>query len=188
MKLKLSGLILLIGIGTVLISWNYNFYNQGLIPSIDKSYVTFISDAPLEYITATSTMLVGVLDTSTQSFAFRLPMSTFKGFNSQLQKEHFEENYLETKKFPNSQFTGKIIEDVTFTQNRDYTIRAKGGMEIHGITKEQIFKCNLNVKNGNYTISSEFTISLKDYGINIPQLVRDKISDKLKVKLKITMK
>ena len=63
-------------------------------------------------IEASSTKMQGAIKTEDRSFIFRAPMSTFDGFNSSLQKNHFNTNYLETEKFPYTIFEGKIIEEI----------------------------------------------------------------------------
>ena len=95
-----------------------------------KGTVSFTSDAPLEIIKASSDKLVGALDTKKKEFYFRVNMSTFYGFNSALQREHFNENYMESHKYPKTTFKGKIIEDIDFTKAGTYNIRAKGKLNI----------------------------------------------------------
>ncbi|MCB0376383.1 MAG: YceI family protein, partial [Sinomicrobium sp.] len=105
----------------------------------------FKSDAPLELIEATSAELKGVLDTEKGSFAFSVDIPTFQGFNSPLQREHFNENYLESKRYPRATFVGKIIEEVDFFAPGSYEVRAKGVLDVHGVKQERIIKGQLNV-------------------------------------------
>lgn len=81
---------------------------------------------PLELIEARSIELKGLIDPAKQTFAFSVSTNSFEGFNSKLQREHFNENYLESAKYPKSTFTGKIIEKVDFTTNGEHIICAKG--------------------------------------------------------------
>jgi len=81
-------------------------------PSIEiKGEVTFVSNAPLEFITAKSAKLNGLLNLQSKSFAFQMQVETFKGFNSPLQQEHFFENYMRTHIYPIATYAGKIIDD-----------------------------------------------------------------------------
>ena len=77
-----------------------------------KGTIIFWSDAPLELIKASSNQLKGIFNAEQKQFAFTLNVNTFKGFNSPLQQEHFNENYLESTKYPRASFEGKIIEDI----------------------------------------------------------------------------
>jgi len=61
-----------------------------------------------------------------------------------LQKEHFNENYLESDKYPEASFKGKIIEDIDLDKDGEYEVRAKGELTIHGIMQERIIKANIN--------------------------------------------
>jgi len=172
----------------VVLFTNLSASNQSNAILINESLVKFVSDAPLERIEAISKSLMGAIDTSKKVFSFKIKMSSFKGFNSALQKEHFEENYLEVMEFPFTTFTGKIIGTVNFSKDGDYDVRGKGSFTLHGIPKERIIKCSINVKNGIYIISSDFNVNLTDHNIAIPRLVKQKIADEIAVSLKIIMK
>src|SRR5688500_7889636 len=77
---------------------------------IDKGSINFTSNAQLELIKASSDKVQGLLDPNNNQFAFAVDIKSFQGFNSQLQREHFNEKYLESEKFPKARFSGKIIE------------------------------------------------------------------------------
>jgi hypothetical protein len=100
---------------------------------VSKGNVEFTSDAPLELIEASSDLLTGVIKISDVSFAFRVTMRSFEGFNSSLQKTHFNENYMESSKFPYTIFEGKIIEDIDFSTSGTYNVRGKGSFTSHGV-------------------------------------------------------
>lgn len=150
--------------------------------------VTFLSDAPLEKITATSTALKGVIDFSARSFAFSLPVRSFKGFNSALQEEHFHENYMESEQYPVTTFTGKIIDEIDYSKPGKYVVRAKGIFTIKGISRERILKGTIVVKpNGALSLESDFTVLLDDYSIRIPRVVYEKIAPEISVHLESDM-
>src|SRR5207253_5763878 len=94
---------------------------------ICKDGVTkFTSEAPLELIKAQNNKTTGVVDLGTKNVAFSVVIENFNGFNGDLQKEHFLENYMESDKYKTSDFKGKIIEDVDFSKAGTYMVRAKG--------------------------------------------------------------
>lgn len=157
------------------------FQNVQSIFLSEKGKVHFKSDAPLELIEAVSNDLKGAIDTEKNTFAFTVSMSSFKGFNSPLQQEHFNENYLETKQFPNATFKGKIIETIDFTKDGTHIIRAKGTLNIHGVAQERIIKSSLTVKNGTLEVSSKFTVLLEEHNITIPKIVNQKIAEETEV-------
>jgi hypothetical protein len=145
--------------------------------------INFRSDAPLELIKASSNDLVGVIDTARKGFSFKVPISSFEGFNSRTQREHFNENYMQTEKYPEASFKGKIIEDVDLTADGVYTVRAKGILNIHGVEKERIIKSDIVVKNGNVNIKTNFTVLLSDHDIPIPKVVYQKLANEIKVEV-----
>jgi hypothetical protein len=93
------------------------FAQSGPILTTNAGKISFQSDAPYELIKASSNHLSGALDLSKKEFAFKVRMETFEGFNSALQREHFNENYMESNKYPEARFTGKIIEDVNYNED-----------------------------------------------------------------------
>lgn len=147
----------------------------------ENGSVDFISDAPLEMIQASSDKLVGALNIEDRSFSFRIPTKSFEGFNSSLQKTHFNQDYMESDRYPNSTFKGKIIEEIDLTQPGNYSIRAKGTMTIHGVGIDRIIRCNLNTGSNRIEVKSDFTIFLEDQNITIPSIVNKKIAEEIYV-------
>lgn len=143
--------------------------------------ISFTSEAPLEVIRASSNELRGVMETQNKQFAFSINIKSFKGFNSGLQKDHFNENYLESNKYPEGNFKGKIIEDIDFSADGVYDIRGKGILNIHNVPQERIIKCQLAIKGGRIFIKSEFNVSLADHNIPIPKVVHEKLASEIMV-------
>ena len=152
-----------------------------------KGIIHFRSDAPLELIKASSNEMRGKLDAQKKAFAFTVKIRSFAGFNSPLQKEHFNENYLESNLFPDAYFSGKIIEDIDFSKNGTYTIRAKGNLNIHGITQERIIKSEITIMEGKIRISSAFTVQLSDHNIPVPKVVHEKLASEINVEVNADM-
>ena len=147
------------------------------IYSINNGTVHFRSDAPLEMIDAESKDLKGLIDFQKETFAFSIAINSFKGFNSALQREHFNENYMETERFPRATFTGKLIEKVDISQPGQYTVRAKGKLTIHGVAQERIIPATLTIQNNQILLHSTFEIVLQDHNIAIPKVVQHKIAE-----------
>ncbi len=156
--------------------------------NISKGNISFSSDAPMELITAGSHDLKGLIETEKKQFAFSVKVNSFKGFNSGFQKDHFNENYLESDKYPDATFSGKIIEDVDFTKNNTLTVRAKGILTVHGVSKERIIKSDMTIKNGVISIKSNFTVLLADHNIPIPKVVHEKLASEIKVEVNSELK
>ncbi|MEZ4722423.1 MAG: YceI family protein [Flavobacteriales bacterium] len=156
---------------------------------IGKSgWVKFVSEAPLERIEAENSKVSAVINVTQKSVAFKVPIVSFQGFNSALQHEHFNENYMEVDDFPQATFNGKIIEDVDLTKVGTYKVRVKGMLSIHGIEKERIINGKVVVANDGITVASSFEVPLADHDIAIPKIVNQKISEVINVEIKSTLK
>jgi len=148
---------------------------------LQSGHVEFSSDAPLELIKASSNQLQGILDTTKNVFAFKMSIATFAGFNNPLQREHFNENYMETESYPEATYTGKIIETIDYSKKGTYSIRTKGKLTIHGIAQERIIKATVNITEHKISVQSDFTVMLADYDIKIPRIVDNNLSKEIKV-------
>lgn len=148
---------------------------------VDTGSIRFASEAPMELISASSRQLKGFVDFEQKVFAFKIRILSFTGFNSPLQQEHFHENYMETALFPEAVFSGKIIEDGDFTNNGTVVVRAKGKLNIHGMSQERIIKVWIKTTDTKIHITSDFTVLLQDHNIKIPRVVNNKLSPEIKV-------
>lgn len=155
---------------------------------VTDGLVWFKSNAPLELIEARSNQLKGLIDVSSKKFAFSVPLQSFDGFNSPLQKEHFNENYVHSYKYPAATFEGKIIEDIGFGEEGKQTIRAKGNFTINGISQERIIRSEIELKPSEVNIISNFTVLLKDHNITIPKIVNQKIAEEIEVEVRASFK
>lgn len=143
--------------------------------------VSFKSDAPLELIKASSMALKGMIEPEPMTFAFAVKNRTFKGFNSPLQEEHFNEDYIESAKNEYSTFTGKIIDKVDWTKNGKLIVRVKGILTVRGIAQERIIKSDIEIKDKKLLVKSQFTVLLADHNIAIPKIVFQKIAEEIQL-------
>lgn len=173
-----------------LLLWAISLLAPGALLSqrylMNDGEVYFRSDAPLELIEARSRALRGVIDPDSRAFAFSVPMSSFEGFNSPLQREHFNENYLESDVYPAATFSGRIIEEVDLSVPGTYVVRAKGKLSIHGMEQERIIKSELKVDRSGVHLRSDFTVLLEEHGISIPKIVYQKIAEEIGVRIEGT--
>jgi hypothetical protein len=160
-------------------------YSQEELLIGEHGTATFQSEAPLEIIAAKSSALRGAINPETKSFAFSLNISSFQGFNSDMQRTHFLENYMEQKSYPQATFTGKLIEDITFNVPGTYSVRAKGMLDIHGVSKERIIRGTLIIKEGTAHLQADFSVPVADHGIAIPKIVKQKIAEQIAVSIDI---
>lgn len=118
-----------------------------------------------------------VLDTKTGNLQFAVPMKGFE-FEKALMQEHFNENYVESNKFPKAEFKGAVINnnEIKYTTDGIYNARVSGKLTIHGITKDVQTEGKLVVKGDKINTEAAFKVLLADYNISIPGLVADKVS------------
>jgi polyisoprenoid-binding protein YceI len=163
------------------------FSNAQSFFEMNGGVIKFESKALLENITATSNQTKGIVNIAQNTFAFSVEINSFKGFNSDLQKEHFNENYLESDIYTKSTFTGKLIDKFDPTKATQ-TIRSKGQLEIHGVKQERIISVTLVKSGNNYTLSADFNVLLADFGISVPRIVNQKIAEIIFVTIRGTIK
>jgi len=146
--------------------------------------ITFHSDAPLEKIEATNSKATTVIDTESGDIQWAVLIKAFK-FDKSLMEEHFNENYMESSKFPKATFIGMIenIKDIKFTEDGEYTAKVKGSLTIHGESKEVQTEAIITVQDENINGVCEFEILLEDYKIDIPSVVTDNISKTVVLKV-----
>lgn len=154
---------------------------------VASSNVSFSSRAPFELINATSVSLVGVLDTAKNIFLFKMNISSFEGFNNPLQKEHFNEDYMESAQYPDAVYRGKIIENIDYKHSGTYQVRTKGVFTIHGVSHECLIQSTLKIMGQKIFIISDFQVLLRNYNIKIPRIVHNNISQQINISVKATM-
>ena len=143
---------------------------------IESSSIEFYSYAPLEDIEAVNTESVGAIDLSTREFIIKIPVSSFE-FPNKLMQKHFNDSYLETDRYPECVFRGKIDGD-----------NASGEITLHGVTKKISVPVIMNKSEEIVTIDTEFKIALKDYKIKVPRLLFQNIAEEIEVKVTSSFK
>jgi len=144
--------------------------------------ISFFSSSPLEDITAVNKGAVVVLNTVSGEIQLRISIQNFK-FKNSLMEEHFNENYMESQKFPNSIFKGKINEKVDYTKDGENKVTVTGKMEIHGVVKDVTIDGTLTVKGTELALSSKFKVKVADYNIKVPSLYVKNIAEVVDVTL-----
>ncbi len=155
--------------------------------SVSQGEISFASHAELELIKASSNKLAGLIDATTNHLVFKVNNQSFNGFNSGLQREHFNEKYMETEKFPACSFDGKIIEKVDFATNGTYEVRVKGELDVHGQKQVRIIKGKLTVRDKTIFVETTFSVPLADHNISIPKIVSQKIATEIEVIVTATL-
>jgi polyisoprenoid-binding protein YceI len=148
-------------------------------------HIAFYSDAKLEKIEAHNKSVNCVVDAATNKMEFGVLIKGFQ-FEKALMQEHFNENYLESSKFPKATFKGDIS---GFDNNKSspQTVTVTGDLTMHGVTKKVTTTGTMTVKNGKVELSSTFTVALEDYKITIPAVVKDQVAKTVKIVVTSTL-
>lgn len=152
----------------------------------DVSSISFYSKSPLEDIDATSKKITAVIKTTTNDIQFAVPMISFK-FPKPLMEEHFNENYVESTKYPTCTFKGKILETIDFSKDGEHKVTVKGTLDLHGVIKEIETTGTISIKGTEIHIVSSFKIKVADYGIKVPSLYVQNIAEIVDVKVNATL-
>jgi hypothetical protein len=155
----------------------------GQLYATQSGETSFFSETPMENISAINKTVGAILNTSTNEVAVSMKMTAFD-FPNKLMQEHFNENYMESEKFPSGVFKGKIIEAIDYTKNGTYDVTAKGQLTLHGITQARDLKGKLTVDNQKINLVCNFDVKLVDYKIDVPKLVFAKIAEVISIKSK----
>jgi len=139
--------------------------------------ISFYSAAPIENIKADNNQVISIINTTTGELQFSLLINAFH-FKKSLMEEHFNENYMESKKYPKASFKGKItdLSKVNFKVDGTYPVTVSGDLTIHGVTNKVTSTGTIAVKGGVISASSKFPVKLSDYKIEIPKIVKDNIA------------
>lgn len=165
----------------------YSFAQDKIITKNGK--VTFEASVPsFEEVKAKNEGATCIINTKTGEMASLTLVKGFR-FKTALMEEHFNENYIESDKYPKATFKGKIenfdLAKVT-TEGKEYNI--KGKMELHGKSKDISITATIKKSGDGVNLVSNFNVNTDDYGIEIPSVVSKKVSKKVNIKLDFTMK
>ena len=153
-------------------------FGQKVLTKNGKVHFDATSPNSPEKIDATNDKTMSVIDASTGAIEFALLMKAFS-FEKALMQEHFNENYVESDKFPKATFKGNItnMSSINLSKDGTYPATVKGQMTLHGETKEVTAPGTITVKGGAITAAkSEFKLLLSDFKVEIPSVVETVIS------------
>lgn len=179
-RMKQITLILLLVLGMV------QAYGQ-VIFITESSEVSFFSGTPVEDIEAINRAGTSILNVAKSEIAFRIPISGFQ-FEKPLMQEHFNENYMETEKYPYASFKGRLSDSINVSTDTLYNMKASGIINIHGVDHAGTYNGTVETKEGKITLKCEFSVLLKDHRIKVPKVVFANIAEVIAVKAEFQYK
>jgi len=144
--------------------------------------ISFFSSTPAENISAVNKSVVCLLDKSTGDIQFAVLMKGFE-FKKAKMQEDFNKDYVESTKFPKSEFKGKITNNssVNYATDGTYSVTVQGKLTLHGVTKDIQTPGTIIVKDGKVQATATFNVTLADYNIKIPAVYGDMIAKTIKI-------
>lgn len=170
-----------IGLALIISSIGYT-YSYSQVYFTKNGHVSFFSKTILENIYADNNQVISVLNIQTGSLQFSLLNNAFHFFKAKME-EDFNEDYMETSKYPKSIFKGTVdnIKAIDFSRDGSWYVEVTGDLMIHGITKNITIPGKIKIQNGAISANAAFKIFLNDYNIKIPSIVSNKISERIEV-------
>jgi len=144
--------------------------------------VSFFSKTIVENIAATNNETISILNIQTGEMQFSLLNNGFH-FPKAKMEEDFNEDYMESARYPRSTFKGIIsgVNKIDFANDGTWPVTVTGDLQIHGITKKISVPGKIVITNGKINATATFSVLLKDYSIKIPSIVSNKISEKIDI-------
>ena len=149
-----------------------------------NGFIGFYSKTPLEDIKAENKQVYAVIDAGKKMLAFNLLVKGFS-FTKNLMQDHFNENYIESDKYPNARFSGNYTGDIDPLKNGIYKVQVQGDLTLHGVTKPLHVPATIEVTDGKLLGISDFKLTPSDYNIKIPSIVREKIAEQIDVHVSV---
>lgn len=149
--------------------------------------ISFYSKTNIEKIEAVNKKVLAVIDAENNKIEFAVLIKGFE-FEKALMQEHFNENYLESDKYPKAVFKGRFSEaslPVTFVNNTAQVYQVTGNLTLHGVTNEITVPSTIAVKNNNISATCIFKVVLSDYKIKVPGVVSNNISKEIQVTINL---
>ncbi|RYU84248.1 YceI family protein [Hymenobacter persicinus] len=147
--------------------------------------VLFFSATPIEDIDARNSQVAAMVDLTTGQVAFTVPMKAFQ-FKRTLMQEHFNENYVESDKFPRATFAGAVLNYQPPLPTGPQTVQVEGDLTIHGVKRRIKVPGTLELRNGQLLVKAKFIVAPADYNIEIPAIVRANIAKTVEVTVALT--
>ncbi len=161
--------------------------SQAQIYMADSCRVSFFSAATIEDITAVNTVSKPVMSTATGDIQISITNELLM-FKKKLMQEHFNEDYMESDKYPHTVFKGKVNEKVDYTTDGVNNVTVTGTMDMHGVQKTITIPGTITVQNGIIFLSAKFDVKLTDYNIKVPTVIGSDVGKQIAITFSATMK
>jgi len=157
-------------------------HSEAQVYSTSSGTIKFFSKTTAENIDATNNQVKAALDAKTGNIEFAVSVNSFL-FKKALMQKHFQENYMETIKFPKSTFIGSITDNTAVNYGKDgtYPVSVKGKLTMHGVNREVTIPGKVSISSKKALLSADFNVLLEEYKIKVPANNASQIAKSIKV-------
>jgi polyisoprenoid-binding protein YceI len=160
---------------------------QGQIFVADSCSVSFFSATSIEDIAAVNTICKPIMSTDNGEIDISIPNIDFQ-FKKKLMEEHFNEDYMESDKYPNTVFRGNVNEKIDYTKDGANNVTVTGKMNMHGVIKTITIPGTLTIKGGIIYLTAKFDLKMADYNIKVPSVLGSNVAEQVAITFRATMK
>lgn len=146
----------------------------------EKTKISFFSETKLENIDAVNVTTKPLFNSKNSTLAMKVLQTDFK-FKSSFMEEHYNENYMESEKFPYATFIGKVNEVIDYAKDGTHQVTITGKLSMHGVELPRTISGTINVNKGVITMDSKFDVKVADHQIKVPSLYVAKIAEIIQV-------
>ncbi|MEE4197519.1 MAG: YceI family protein [Bacteroidales bacterium] len=149
-----------------------------------SGHIYFISETDVIDIDADNHQVASFLDIETGKIQFAVLIKSFQ-FSLATAKEHFNESYMESDKFPQATFKGKIndMNTIDLKEQGVYHVHVTGEITIRGITKNITVPAEIQVSEDGVNAGSVFLLAIADFNIRVPKVVEHRVAKQVAVKV-----
>lgn len=164
-------------------------FRAGTVYKTSSGTISFFSHTNIEDIDAVNKQVAAAVAPASGAMEFAVSINSFQ-FKKALMQKHFQENYLESSKFPKSTFAGKITNNaaVNYAKDGEYAATVAGKLTMHGVAQNVNITGKIIVKGNTLTLKSDFKIKLADYNIKIPAANAGSISEEISISVNCELK
>ena len=167
-------------LGSVIVLLQLNAAAQSYVGRNIKTAI--FSSTPVEDIRAVSRSGTAAIVGRTREIVVQVPIKSL-GFDRKLMQEHFNENYMESDKYPQAKFKGTIDQQIDFSKDGSHNVSVTGLLSVHGVDKMRTIPGKLSIKDGIIQIFTEFKVACADHKIKIPTLIVTKVAEVISIKV-----
>jgi YceI-like domain len=148
--------------------------------------ISFFSKTNVENISARNNKVLAVWELASGKIEFSVLMKGFE-FEKALMQEHFNEDYVESDKYPKATLKAVVenSSNILLTIDKTYSVKVNGTLTMHGVTKPISTTATIKVKDAVVSATAVLSVLLSDYNIKIPAVVADNINKKIDISINI---